>query len=283
MGLLKRASDTAYAFRFLRLLTQDWDKTQAYEMGLIDDNGALIRKPETGDEKSAFTYFHRLVFNIKRVMQRMPSMLRKVGSYAAALYLLKAHVECTEEQLVEALGIDIDELNESNQTPFDLKENCLYQLGNSVPLHTLQNQYVEAAAGTTIVIKKSLGIHFATELFEATHKLTGCPVIVSGHDISEDLMKEEVMTTADMPDIPKPLVHHTGAKYQHFKVPSDVFRRFDTGRNKHERWNNYLDLADDTQTQIRSFVKKYPKATAILQDEDTGAVRSIRRRAANGF
>jgi len=229
------------------------------------------------------TYFHRLVFNVKRLFQKVPSGLRRLSSYAAALYLLKAHVECDDEALIEALGFAPHDLKENVEPPFKLKENHLYQLAHPVPLHTLHEQYDEAAEGTTIVITKPLGRHFGADLYEATHKLSGCSIVVSGFDIAMDLMQEEVMTTGDVPDIPKPLPHPSGAKYQHFKVPSDIFRRFDKGRKKGERWNKYLDEGDEIQTQIRAFTKKYPKATVILQDETTGAVRSIRRRSSNGL
>lgn len=70
-------------------------------------------------------------------------------------------------------------------------------------------------------------------------------------------------------------------KYKDFNVPSEIFRRFDTGRNKFERWSKYLDLQDENQKSLYAYAKKNRNSVIILRDETTGALRSIRRRAAN--
>ena len=106
MGLLSRAGDLVYTLRFLRLLTTPFDKTTAFELGLIDEKGKKLKKPETKDEKGAYNTFHRLVFNIKKLIPG-----KKIGSYAAALYLMK-----------EKYGVNnFDKiLRESNIDPLDL-------------------------------------------------------------------------------------------------------------------------------------------------------------------
>ena len=71
-GLISRTADLFYAFRFLKLLTTSWNKMSAFELGIIDDSGKVIKKPKTNEEKSAYTIFHRLVFNIKRLMSKLP-------------------------------------------------------------------------------------------------------------------------------------------------------------------------------------------------------------------
>ena len=67
-----------------------------------------------------------------------------------------------------------------------------------------------------------------------------------------------------------------------FDVPSEVFRKFETGRNKYERWSKYLDSADEAQCEICDYAKKNPKHTIVLRDSTSGVLRQIRRRAANG-
>lgn len=103
MGLFSRAADTFYAFRFLRLLTTPWEKTGAFKAGLIDANGKLIKKPETSDEKSVYNYFHRLVFNVKRMLNKIPFGKTTIASYLAALFLLKEHTGMSDQALSEAL------------------------------------------------------------------------------------------------------------------------------------------------------------------------------------
>ena len=41
MGLLSKAADTIYAFRFLKLLTTPFNKTKAFELGIIDEKGKI--------------------------------------------------------------------------------------------------------------------------------------------------------------------------------------------------------------------------------------------------
>lgn len=93
-------------------------------------------------------------------------------------------------------------------------------------------------------------------------------------------MKTEETSTASvaMPpsDYPK-----TGATWRLFNVPSEIFRRFETGRNKFERWSKYLNLEDEEQMSLYNYAKKNTKHTIILRDSDNGALRSIRRRAMN--
>ena len=36
MGLVKRAADLAYTFRFIRLMAMDWKSWDAYKLGIID-------------------------------------------------------------------------------------------------------------------------------------------------------------------------------------------------------------------------------------------------------
>ena len=53
MGILARAGDLVYTFRFLRLLTTAWKDTTAFKLGLIDENGKRIKdaKITTSEQK----------------------------------------------------------------------------------------------------------------------------------------------------------------------------------------------------------------------------------------
>jgi hypothetical protein len=70
-------------------------------------------------------------------------------------------------------------------------------------------------------------------------------------------------------------------RYKEFTVPTEVFRKFQTGRNKFERWSKYLNLEDANQKAIYDYASKNRDYVVILKDELTGAMRSIRKRSAN--
>ena len=93
-----RAVDLFVTYRFIKLLTTPFEKTDAYKLGIIDKDGNRIRKPNstqveveltTSQLKNSYTILHKLVFNIKKIFSKLPLLRTKVGTYAAALFLLK--------------------------------------------------------------------------------------------------------------------------------------------------------------------------------------------------
>lgn len=97
-----RAIDLFVTYRFIKLLVTPFDKTEAYKLGIIDakgnrvmpppKNGIRQTKPEplrTTEEKNAYTILHKLVFNIKKLFEKVPGLRTRLGTYAAALFLLK--------------------------------------------------------------------------------------------------------------------------------------------------------------------------------------------------
>ena len=53
MGIIKRAADLVYTFRFLKLLVTSFDKTAAFKLGIIDEKGKRLKKPKTPEEIQA--------------------------------------------------------------------------------------------------------------------------------------------------------------------------------------------------------------------------------------
>tara|TARA_B110000438_G_scaffold256820_1_gene264523 strand:+ start:2015 stop:2626 length:612 start_codon:yes stop_codon:yes gene_type:complete len=93
-----RAIDLFVTYRFIKLLVTPFEKTDAYRLGIIDADGKRILEPGTTnkpttlrtiEEKSAYTVLHKLVFNIKKIFEKVPGLRTKLGTYAAALFLLK--------------------------------------------------------------------------------------------------------------------------------------------------------------------------------------------------
>jgi len=90
------AIDAFITFRFLKLLVTPFNKTEAYKLGIIDERGKVLRKYRTLErieERQAYTILHRLVFNIKKLIEKIPGGKSRLASYAAALFLIKEHVD----------------------------------------------------------------------------------------------------------------------------------------------------------------------------------------------
>ena len=85
-----RAIDLFVTYRFIKLLVTPFNKTDAYKNGVIDKDGYRLDKElNTIDEKNSYTILHKLVFNIKKIFGKVPGLRTKLGTYAAALFLLK--------------------------------------------------------------------------------------------------------------------------------------------------------------------------------------------------
>jgi hypothetical protein len=116
MSIITTAASAFFTYRFLRILTQRWEDMDAYKLGIIDENGNILKKTRqlrTAEEKSAYTIFHRLVFNLKKLLEKVPLGRTRIASYAAAMFLLREHTEMTEEQLqsvFDQLDIDLGDL-----------------------------------------------------------------------------------------------------------------------------------------------------------------------------
>jgi len=90
---MSRFVDNVLAYRILSMLVKNFTETQAYKLGLIDEKGKLIKKPSTSKEKDAYTYLHKLVFNMKKIINRLPGGESKLKSIVTALFLIKEYYE----------------------------------------------------------------------------------------------------------------------------------------------------------------------------------------------
>lgn len=190
-GLLSRAADTAYAFRFVRLLVQKWENTDAFKLGIIDKNGKSIKKAKLPVEKAAYTYFHILVFNIKRLIGRIPFGKTALASWATALFLLKEQTGLTDQEMQQAfdgvLDFDPTDLKESTETWFQ-SDGCL-----SPGIYTLTQDIMSPVTAAFIGLKgtkvlaedfiEPSGFVFETPVYLVKHELTQQKIYISTGDI----------------------------------------------------------------------------------------------------
>lgn len=87
--------DIYLVYEFIKRLVTPFNKTQAFTLGLIDADGKKLRNAVTSQEKEAMGYFDRLVFNLKRILEKVPFGKSQIASYAAALLLLRERNEAT--------------------------------------------------------------------------------------------------------------------------------------------------------------------------------------------
>ena len=99
---MSRFVDSVIAYRILRLLVIPFADTDAYRYGIIDDKGKELKKMSqlnTVAERDAYTILHRMIFRIKRIIEKVPIENKKLASFAAALALVKEHANDDKEPI----------------------------------------------------------------------------------------------------------------------------------------------------------------------------------------
>ena len=90
MGIFSRATDYYLTYKFIKALIQPFNQTDAYKLGIIDDEGNILKKKrdlKTTEEKDAYGFFNRMVWNLKKLIQKGPVIGKSLGSLAAATYM----------------------------------------------------------------------------------------------------------------------------------------------------------------------------------------------------
>lgn len=193
MSIIKRAADLAYTFRFLTLLVTPFEKTKAFELGIIDSTGKRDRSVQvsTSEQKSAYTPFHRLVFNIKRLIEKVPGGSSSIASYAAALYLIKEKFELKDsdiKKIVEKTGYEpLDFLKENNEW-FVLDDKRLSPGIYKLKYDKMLNSTCEEVGKPKDRIRISedcypVGEIFGLDIYEATHVLTNQKIYIAIEEI----------------------------------------------------------------------------------------------------
>ena len=106
-GLVGGALNLYFIYKFLRILTTPWESTDAFKLGIVNEKGKILkkhRKLKLDKEKEAYTMMHRLVWKLKRLMEKIPFGKSRLASYAAALWLIKEEKSFhgTDEELQES-------------------------------------------------------------------------------------------------------------------------------------------------------------------------------------
>jgi len=194
-----RAIDLFVTYRFIKLLTTPFEKTDAFKMGIIDKDGnRLPKKLYKIDERNAYTVLHKLVFNIKKLFQKVPGLRTKVGTYAAALFLLKdtfkEHVEdpkMFEKEFLKYLEENNIELDDSIAEEVSLDNGKLskgiYVLTQDV-VSTEDEEEIEALEGDEVEAFEdtpAADTILGVDVFPVIHTKTKQKIFVSAEDIKE--------------------------------------------------------------------------------------------------
>ena len=202
-----RAIDLFVTYRFLKLLTTPFEDQDAFKLGIIDEKGNRVRLPKstkpavelaTTELKNSYTILHKLVFNIKKIFGKVPGLRTKVGTYAAALFLLKDTFkesvddpDMFEKEFMKYLkenNIELD--NDISEEVIGFGE--VLPKGNYVLVNDILNKEEEelsAKKGDKVIAfadESPVDTVLGVDIFPVVHVKTQEKIYVSLEDIKDD-------------------------------------------------------------------------------------------------
>jgi hypothetical protein len=158
-----RYVDNYIAFRILKLLVTPFSDTDAFKLGIIDAKGKEL-KPisslHSDTDLNAYTLLHRLVFRIKKIIEKVPIENKKIVSYAAALALIR------EQLIINKEPIDLEKIfiNKVNENLLE-EMKIVTQLLNERQIFTFK-QFKEDAPANAIAATPGISTPDGSTLFK---------------------------------------------------------------------------------------------------------------------
>jgi len=231
--------DTFYAFKFLYLLTQKWEDTDAFKLGIIDASGKVLRKRttlKTDEERTAYTRFNQLVWNIKKLIEKVPLGKTTVAKYASALYLIREEFGINENDLLEHLGIEVPEISQ-------------------LVLESQTDKYIQV-----------FGLYFEDKGMGEL-ELVSEDTTMAGIDIVDKRLNDDT----DAPD-------ESFAGSVVFTCDTHTFNRCRLGKDsKYARYKTYVG-DDAVGEKIRQYGRKYPNKSIVLKNSMTGSMLYLKKK-----
>lgn len=116
--------DNLLAFKILWMLVTPFKDTSAFKLGIVDETGKLLKPVndlKAGEERDAYNVLVRLVFNLKRMLNKLPGGESKLKNFAAAYFLIKENIdvdydefelECDFNAILREEKVYVDEMVE---------------------------------------------------------------------------------------------------------------------------------------------------------------------------
>ena len=133
-GGASTAMDLYFVYKFAKFIAMEWTDWPAYQLGIIDEKGNVIKKKRQGiEERSNYTLFHRLLRKLKQLLEKVPGMRGKLGKAVAAYFLFKegmlkhgANGELLDEGFIDYINDNMT-LVESMQVKILMNQHILLE------------------------------------------------------------------------------------------------------------------------------------------------------------
>ena len=242
MSLASAAGNIYFVYQFLTKLVRPFTETDAYKLGIVDETGKILKKRsqlKTKEEKEAYTLTDTMIFNLKKLLGKIPGGKTKFASFAAALFLLKEDLQYRHYH-------DLSYLQEEFFKFMKVDNNEIEFIREEI---TKRREYLEEI--------------YLKELEAGSGQIAGIgvenPNIAgqkepAGITWAQKRKKRKKFAGADI-----------------FQVDPNVFMKARFGKKKYARYEHYVGN-DEVGEEIRLYGRTYPDKPIILQDNLTGAM-----------
>jgi hypothetical protein len=126
---MPRIVDNLIAYKVLSMLVTPFTETPAFKLGIIDKDGNNLIKTSKleGEQKDAYTYLTRLVFNIKKILNKLPGGDNKTKNLIAALWLVKESYNSRTTPLTEDVNKLIKMLDTVTLVEEEIEVNYFFE------------------------------------------------------------------------------------------------------------------------------------------------------------
>ena len=286
MGIIASIGNIYFVYQFLKKLVTPFEKTKAFELGIIDEKGKILkrRRDLKGDEeKSAYNLSDTLVWNLKKILGKIPFGKSKLASYAAALWLIKEQgngkIFVNEKELEKQFfdyfeKLENDELNEST---FD-------NVSDKLVIGILQAYDEEQISHSKFLTLANMYTGLSKKYIQEEFLTMTLPFDETINEEFEQFLNEDAPVTGTagvatrgipLGTPPKGLVMKKFAGMDVFSVNPSLYPKSRQGKKKYDRYSRYVG-EDEAGNYIRAYARKYPKKPIIVMDSDTGCMQFLR-------
>lgn len=107
---MSRFVDTVVAYRLLRMLATPIERSDAFKLGIVNNDGEKIKEPVSQQELNAYSLLQRFVFKVQRALTRSPDRnAKRLLTFAAAMAILKEYTEDDEDNIDALLEVYMED------------------------------------------------------------------------------------------------------------------------------------------------------------------------------
>ena len=286
MGVIASIGNIYFVYQFLKKLVTPFEKTDAFKLGIIDEKGKILKKRrdlETKEEKEAYNLSDTLVWNLKKILGKIPLGKSKLASYAAALWLIKEQdngkIFVSEKEL-EAQFFDYFEKLQSDE----LSENVYDNITDKIAIGILQAYDEEQVSHAKFLTLANEYTGLTKKYIQEEFLTMTLPFDETINREFEQYVNEDTPVTGTvgvatrgipLGQPPKGVVMKRFAGMDVFAVNPSLYPKSNNKKKKYDRYSRYVG-EDDAGNYIRMFARKYPKKPIIVMDSVTGCMQFLR-------